>query len=388
MLKITLGSDKMAKRNNTIDRFIEKLMLSTNPENAIWNVELLRQGKKPTWNYIDGCMMTSMLSLYDFTKEERYLDFVIQYTNYFVNEDGTINGYDKKHYSTDDVSQSRILFDLYKYTNNEKYLKAIHMSYEQVKEQPRTEAGNFWHKQIYPNQVWLDGIYMMQPFYTRYETEFNNKINYDDIVGQIKLVEKIMRDKDTGLYYHAYNEPKDMFWANKETGLSQHYWLRAIGWYLAGIADVYSYMEDVEKRAELAELLKSSVDSLLKYQDEESKMFYQIVDLKDREPNYLETSGSLLASYAILKGSRVGALPANYAEIGSEIFEGVVNAKLTEVNGDLNLTSICLVAGLGPENNLRRDGTFEYYMSEPIVENDAKGVGPLIMAYSEMLQKK
>ena len=216
-----------------------------------------------------------------------------------------------------------------------KYLRAIQFTYEHVKSQPRTEAGNFWHKLIYPHQVWLDGIYMMQPFYTRYETMYNNKINYDDIVGQIKLVKKIMYDEKSNLYYHAYDESKSMFWANKETGLSKHFWLRAIGWYLAGIIDVYSYMEDESLRKELSEILKTSVDGLLRYQDESSKMFYQIVDLKDRSPNYLETSGSLLASYAILKGSRLGALPESYSNIGEEIFEGVVSSKLTEVDGGI-----------------------------------------------------
>lgn len=370
----------------TIDRFIDRLITESTPELPIWNIENIKWKKEPRWNYIDGCMMTSLLSLYEFTKEEKYLEFVIDFVDYYVDELGNIKGYDKEHYSTDDVSESRILFDLYKYTNNEKYLKAIHLSYEQVKSHPRTSAGNFWHKKIYPNQVWLDGIYMMQPFYTRYETEFNNKINYDDIVGQIKLVRKIMFDENKGLYYHAYDETKSMFWANKETGLSKHFWLRAIGWYLAGIVDVYEYLEDQSLRQDLTIILKEAITNLLKYQDNKTKMFYQIVDLKDRKPNYVETSGSLLISYAILKGVRQKMLENSFKNIGLEIFNGVVNNKLTEINGKLNLTGICLVAGLGPEDNLRRDGSFEYYMSEPIVENDAKGVGPLILAYSEVLR--
>lgn len=370
----------------TIDKFIDRLITESTPELPIWNIENIKWKKEPRWNYIDGCMMTSLLSLYEFTKEEKYLDFVIEFVDYYVDESGNIKGYDKEHYSTDDVSESRILFDLYKYTNNEKYLKAIHLSYEQVKSHPRTSAGNYWHKKIYPNQVWLDGIYMMQPFYTRYETMFNNKINYDDIVGQIKLVRNIMFDENKGLYYHAYDETKSMFWANKETGLSKHFWLRAIGWYLAGIVDVYEHLEDEILRKDLTKILTEAITNLLKYQDETTKMFYQIVDLKDREPNYVETSGSLLISYAILKGVRQNMLDENFKNIGLEIFNGVVENKLTEIDGKLNLTGICLVAGLGPENNLRRDGSFEYYMSEPIVENDAKGVGPLILAYSEVLR--
>lgn len=370
----------------TIDKYIDRLITESTPEYPIWNIENIKWKKEARWNYIDGCMMTSLLSLYEFTKEKKYLDFVIEFVDYYIDEQGNIRGYDKKHYSTDDVSESRILFDLYKYTKKDKYLKAIHLSYEQIKEHPRTSSGNFWHKKIYPNQVWLDGIYMMQPFYTRYETMFNNKINYDDIVGQIKLVRKIMFDEKKGLYYHAYDETKSMFWANKETGLSKHFWLRAIGWYLAGVVDVYSYLENSELRNDLKIILEEAIINILKYQDETTKMFYQIVDLKDKKPNYVETSGSLLISYAILKGVRLNMLELNYKNVGLEIFNGVVNNKLTEIDGKLNLTGICLVAGLGPENNLRRDGSFEYYMSEPIVENDAKGVGPLILAYSEVLR--
>lgn len=370
----------------TIDKFIDRLITESTPDAPIWNVENIKWKKEPRWNYIDGCMMTSLLSLYEHTQNEKYLDFVIKFVDYYVDSNGNIRGYDSSHYSTDDVSESRILFDLYKYTNNEKYLKAIHLTYEQVKNHPRTKAGNFWHKKIYPYQVWLDGIYMMQPFYTRYETTFNNKANYDDIVKQIKQVREIMFDHEKGLYYHCYDETKSMFWANKETGLSKHFWLRAIGWFFAGVTDVYGYLEDDKFRKELQLIFREAVDHLLKYQDQKTKMFYQIVDLAERAPNYVETSGSLLVSYAILKGVRLSILPKKYRKVGLEIFNGVVKNKLAEIDGKLNLTGICLVAGLGPENNLRRDGTFDYYMSEPIVENDAKGVGPLIMAYTEVLR--
>ena len=164
-----------------IDRYIDKLMTSK-PDLPLWNIEAIKQGKKPAWNYIDGCMMVSLLELYKTTKEEKYLEFVKGFVDYYVHEDGTILGYNKEKYSTDDVSETRVLFDLYAYTKEEKYSKAIEMVYEQVKTHPRTKEGNFWHKKIYPNQVWLDGLYMMQPFYTRYETERNKMQNYADIM--------------------------------------------------------------------------------------------------------------------------------------------------------------------------------------------------------------
>ncbi len=370
-----------------IDSFIKRLINESTPDKPIWNIENIKWKKEPRWNYIDGCMMTSLLSLYEYNNDKRYLDFVIDFVDYYIDKEGNIKGYEKKHYSTDDVSESRILFDLYNYTKDEKYLKAIENSYSQVKEHPRTNEGNFFHKKIYPYQVWLDGIYMMLPFYTRYETAFNHKLNYNDIVNQIKLVRKNMFDNNKGLYYHAYDEKREMFWANKETGLSKHFWLRAVGWFVAGITDVYEYLEDDYLRKELSIILEEALSNLLKYQDNETKMFYQIIDLGERSPNYLETSGSLLVSYAMLKASRLEIIPTKYKEIGLNIFNGVIKNRLKEVDGKLNLEGICLVAGLGPNDKPNRDGSFDYYMSEPIVSNDAKGVGPLIMAYTEVLRK-
>lgn len=368
-----------------IERYIDKLMTSR-PDLPLWNIEAIKGGKKPGWNYIDGCMMTSLIELYKATNDKKYLDFVIKFVDFYVREDGSILGYEMDKYSTDDVSESRILFDLYKFTKNEKYNKAIEMCYEQVKTHPRTKEGNFWHKKIYPNQVWLDGLYMMQVFYTRYETERHNNQNFIDILAQFKNVYNIMRDKETGLYYHGYDSTKTMFWADKETGLSKNYWLRSIGWYTVALIDVYEYMNEAlyDEQHTIKEIFKNTIDSILKYQDEESKMFYQVPNLPGREKNYLETSGSSMIAYAILKGVRLRALPERYREIGLGIFNGICQRYMTVKNGDLNLGGICLVAGLGPENNLRRDGTYEYYMSEPIVENDAKGVGPFIMAYTEV----
>ncbi len=368
-----------------IDSYIEKLMTSK-PDMPLWNIESIKQGKKPAWNYIDGCMMVSLLELYKITKEEKYLNFVKSFVDYYVHEDGTILGYDKEKYSTDDVSETRVLFDLYEYTKEEKYSKAIDLVYEQIKTHPRTKEGNFWHKKIYPNQVWLDGLYMMQPFYTRYETTRNKMQHYDDIIKQFKNVYNLMRDPKTGLYYHGYDSAKVMFWADKKTGLSQNFWLRSLGWFTVSLIDVYEYMNEqmFDEHHTIKEIFKETIDSILKFQDSESKMFYQVPNYPERKDNYLETSGSSMIAYAILKGVRLKALPERYRQIGLDIFNGICAKYLTVKDGDLNLGGICLVAGLGPDNNRRRDGSYEYYMSEPIVENDAKGVGPFIMAYTEV----
>jgi unsaturated rhamnogalacturonyl hydrolase len=368
-----------------IDRFIDKLITESTPDRPIWNIEALKHGKPAHWNYIDGCMMTSLLELYHETQDPKYLNFVKTFIDYYVYEDGTIRGYQIENFSTDDICESRVLFDLYEIFKEEKYLKAIELTYTHIKKQPRTKEGNFWHKKIYPNQVWLDGLFMAQPFYTRYETLRNQKRNYQDITNQFQNVRNLMFHPLKKLYYHGYDSSKSIFWADPVTGLSKNFWLRAMGWYVVAIVDVMSYMDDESvKTSFFSPLLKEIVDGLLSYQDPASKLFYQVVDLKDEPGNYVEASGSALFAYAILKGVRLGLLDVSYVAFGLEIFDGITKTYLSEKDGDLNLGGICLVAGLGPENNLRRDGSFAYYISEPIVENDAKGVAPLIMAYTEV----
>ena len=371
-----------------VDNYIEKLMTSK-PNEPLWNIEQIRQGKKPHWNYIDGCMMNSLMALYEVTGDKKYLNFVKNYVDYYVSVDGTsILGYNKENYSTDDVAESRILFDLYKYFGEEKYKNAIDLTYSQILTHPRTKEGNFWHKKIYPNQVWLDGLYMMQVFYMRYETIFNGYKNYADIKKQYKNVHDIMFNSKKGLHYHGYDSSRESFWCDKETGLSKNFWLRACGWHMVSLVDILGYMDEqiYEDYAFYKALLKETVDGILQYLDKDNNMFYQVIDKGSKEGNYLETSGSAMVAYTILKGVRLRALPERYQEIGLKIFDGICAKYLTDKNGDLNLGGICLVAGLGPENNRRRDGTFKYYISEPVVENDAKGVGPFIMAYTEVIR--
>jgi unsaturated rhamnogalacturonyl hydrolase len=368
-----------------LDRYVSELLEKSTPQAPIWNIESILSGKPVRWNYIDGCMIKAILELYAITKKEEYLKFADDFIDYFVSEDGTIKYYDPEEYNIDNVNAGKTLFELYDLTGKEKYRKAIDTIYGQVKNQPRTKEGNFWHKKIYPNQIWLDGLYMGQPFYMEYETRFNKMNNYMDIYKQFINVEKLMKDEATGLYYHAYDSSREMFWCDKETGLSKHFWLRALGWFTMALVDTLEKMDEqiFYEYKKLMSMFRELIDSMLKFQHE-SGMWYQVVDCMDREPNYLETSGSAIMAYAILKGVRLGYLPERYKEYGLKAFNGVCDKYLYEKDGEMQLGGICLVAGLGGKEN--RDGTFEYYMSEPIVENEAKGVAPLLLAYTEILR--
>lgn len=369
------------------ERYIDQLIEKSTLDVPVWNIEKAKSGKAAGWNYIDGCMILALLETYRATGEKRYFDFADAFIDHRVKEDGTIAGYSVEEYNIDNVNAGKTLFALYEMNGKEKYRKAIELIYSQVKTQPRTAEGNFWHKNIYPNQVWLDGLYMGQPFYMEYETKFNNKKNYPDIFAQFKNVVKYMRDEKTGLYYHGYDASREMFWCDKETGLSQNFWLRSLGWYSMALLDTLDKCEPGEEYAVEYEDLRKTflqlMDDMLKYQDE-SGMWYQLPALGGKEPNYLETSGSAIMAYSLLKGVRLGFLPEGYRKYGIKAFQGICDKYLKETEDGLNLGGICLVAGLGPADDPERDGTFEYYMSEPIVENDAKGVGPLLLAYTEL----
>lgn len=368
-----------------IDKYIDRLITLSKPDAPFWNIEAIRQGKPPHWNYIDGCMITSLLTIGNITGDAKYFNFAENFIDYYVNDDGSILGYDKLKYNVDDINEGKVLFELYQKTKKEKYRLAIEKQYEHIKEQPRTETGNFWHKLIYPHQVWLDGIYMAQVFSAMYAKFYLNG-DYSDIVNQIKNVEKYMKDEKTGLYYHGFDSSKSIFWADKETGLSKNFWLRSIGWFSVAMADIIE-LAGTTASAEIVRIFAQLMSDIRAFRDEESGMYWQVVDQPEREGNYLETSGSAMIAYAMLKGARLGVLDASYAELGKATFDGICEKYLdVNENGELNLGGICLVAGLGPENNTRRDGSYEYYISEPIVENDAKGVAPFVLCYTEILQ--
>lgn len=369
-----------------LDRYIHQLLEQSTPESPIWYQEKSEASSCAKWNYMDGCMIKAILELYQIQKDERYLDFAVHFIDHFVRDDGSIQSYDPCECNLDNVNAGKTLFDLYKITGKEKYRKAIDTIYSQIEMQPRTSTGNFWHKKIYPNQIWLDGLYMALPFYMEYEVEFNGCKNCKDIIAQFHNVRRLMRDPLNGLYYHAYDDSRRMFWCDKVTGLSDNFWLRALGWFSMALVDTMEIMPDSlsEDRAGLNAIYRELIDAMLPYQDEETGMWYQVVNRGGITPNYLETSGSAIFAYSIMKSVHLGYLPDSYMEFGEKAFYGICKKYLTEENGELQLDGICLVAGLGNTEN--REGTFEYYMREPIVKNEAKGIAPLILAYIEILK--
>lgn len=367
-----------------IDAYIDRLIEDSSPDAPVWNIESIRQGKKPHWNYIDGCMITALIKIAAIKGDDKYFGFAERFIDYYVGDDGSILGYDKEKYNLDDVNEGRVLFELYERTGKEKYRLAIEKQREQLLSQPRTVTGNFWHKLIYPNQIWLDGVYMAQVFSAKYAKYFGGG-DYSDVVMQIKNVRKYMFDEKARLYYHGLDCSRSVFWADKETGLSRNFWLRAIGWFTVAMIDVIE-ITDGEAREEIALIFRELMEGVLSYRDPESKMYYQVVNMQGREGNYLETSGSSMIAYAMMKGARLGVLPSEFGTYGRETFDGICKRYLDfDSEGKLSLGGICLVAGLGPENNTRRDGSYEYYISEPVVENDAKGVAPFVLSYTEVL---
>jgi len=370
-----------------IDAYIDRLIKDSSPDAPIWNIESIRQGKKPAWNYIDGCMITALIEISAIKNDERYFDFAERFIDYYIGEDGSILGYDKEKYNLDDINEGRVLFALYEKTGKEKYRLAILKQKEHLDTQPRTELGNFWHKLIYPHQVWLDGIYMAQVFSAKYAKAYGNK-DYSDLTKQIKNVKRYMQDPETGLYYHGFDCTRSIFWADKTTGLSKNFWLRSIGWFAVALVDIIEILGS-KCDGEIVRIFADLMQSILRFRDADSGMYYQVVNFPKREGNYLETSGSSMIAYAMMKGARLGVIDESFATYGKETFDGICQRYLGfDAKGNLSLGGICLVAGLGPEHNLRRDGSYEYYISEPVVENDAKGVAPFILSYTELLSKR
>lgn len=372
---------------NCLEQYVDSLMTQSKGQIPVWNVELMRKPGKSRWNYIDGCMLSAFLQLYKATGKEKYLQFTISFVDNLLMEDGSICGFAPESKCLDDILPARVFFPLLDITGHDKYRKGIELVYSSLIKMPRTKEGNFWHKNIYPWQVWLDGMYMAMPFYMMYETRYNGMKNCFDIYSQFINVKRKMRDAKTGLYFHGYDESRKANWADKETGCSHSFWLRAVGWLLMALVDTLDVMDEqiyFEYRR-LQAMLRELVDALLVFQHS-SGMFYQVIDRGWENGNYLETSGTAMIAYSILKAVRLRLLPVRYTEYGKHAFEGILNRYFENRMNNKSVGGICLTAGLGGPTG--RDGTPSYYYSEPVVQNDGKGVAPLLMALAELLQQE
>jgi unsaturated rhamnogalacturonyl hydrolase len=348
---------------------------------ALWKNE---PSAPPKWSYEFGVVLKGIEGVWLSTGEGRYFTFIQKGMDNFVNPDGTIRTYSAADYNLDNINCGKSLLLLYKVTGQEKYRKAATLLRDQLKTHPRTNDGGFWHKKIYPYQMWLDGLYMAEPFYAEYAATFHEDQDFDEIAKQFVLMEQHSRDAKTGLLYHGWDESKQQRWANPTTGTSPNFWDRAMGWYAMALVDTLDFFpRQHPQRAELIAILNRLAKAVSSYQDPKSGLWYQVVDKGTQKGNYLESSGSSMFVYALAKGVRNGYLPPTYLSVAKRGYKGLVDRFIkTDAGGQTNLEGTVSVAGLG--GNPYRDGSYEYYLSEKVVTNDPKGVGAFLMASNEM----
>lgn len=362
---------------------------------------LLDFSKKPKWSYVMGIEMEGMLDTYEAYKEgnESILEYLKEYPKTMIDEKGNITGYKYEDFNLDNVRTAKFILRMHNIAPTKGTEKALKTLFKQLVNQPRTKEGVYWHKAIYANQVWLDGIFMGLPFYCNYAVQTMKPKKAEkylnDAVDQMIKTDLRTYDEKTQLWKHAWDETHEQFWADKENGKSQHTWARALGWYVMAMTECLDAMpENYARRDEVIKLLNKAMASVVKYQDKATGVWYDVMDVKDPR-NYLESTASSMFAYVLLKGYRKGYLSEKYRDAGVKAYNGILN-QFIKVNPDktISLTKCCSVSGLGPgpgpyvkKPNFKRDGSFNYYMSEPIRDNDAKGVGPFIWASLEMEQQ-
>ncbi|MEQ7799487.1 glycoside hydrolase family 88 protein [Pedobacter sp. ASV1-7] len=336
------------------------------------------------WSYDDGVVQDGMNEIWRRTGNAEYFKYVQKQMDQFISADGVIDAYRMDHYNIDNVKNGTVLLTLYKVTGQQKYFKAATTLWDQLKEHPRTKEGGFWHKKIYPYQMWLDGLYMGQPFYAEYAALINNKEAYNDIANQFIYMEKHARDTKTGLLYHGWDESKEQKWADPKTGLSPHIWARAMGWYAMALVDALDYFpKDHPKRKELINILNRLAVAIKSVQNNKTGVWYDILDRPNDKGNYFESSASAMFVYSIAKGVRLQYLPASFFAVADKGYKGMQQEFVEQRSENMiNLKGTVSVSGLGGKPY--RDGSFAYYMSEKVITNDPKGVGAFLKAINEM----
>ena len=359
---------------------------------------LLDFASKPRWNYAVGIELEGLLDTYRVHGDDSILNYLHTYRQKMIDERGDVVGYDYNAFNLDNVRPAKFILRMQQYGARKGEKIALKTFMKQLLNQPRTREGVFWHKAIYANQVWLDGILMGLPFYCDYAVKNCSPRKarriLDDAVNQMMQTDRRTYDEKTGLWKHAWDETHRQFWANPLTGQSRHTWARALGWYVMAMTECLDVMpDDYPRKAEVVALLQKVMKAVVQYQDKKSGVWYDVLDVESPK-NYLESTASCMFAYVLLKGSRMGWLDTDFNEAGKRAYEGILK-RFIRVNKDrtISLTDCCSVSGLGPgkgpfvpagKENYKRDGSFDYYMSEPIRDNDAKGIGPFIWASLEM----
>lgn len=372
----------ISKLDKIISLYLERLILPSDPLRPMWNRENFIFSKPAKWNYIDSALIRSILMIHELSGRKELLSYGEKFTGAYVLEDGSIPTLNPLDFNLDNINGGKNLISLYRLTGHEKYRLGYEKLFSQLMEYPRLECGNFFHKAIYPHQLWLDGSYMVLPFMAEYSDISGKESALYDVLGQLKNIIYFMKDSASGLYYHGYDESRSDVWADSVTGLSGEFWLRSMGWYCAALADLCEISSGHEELFNLCKkTLSDLLDSLSRFITDKN-MLLQLPAKPDIRGNYPETSGTLLFSYSALKFCRLGLGTEKIKSDGIRTLSAVAENYIIIEDDIPILKNICLMAGLGGKNH--RNGTAEYYLSEPIVENDAKGIAPFFMAYTEL----
>jgi unsaturated rhamnogalacturonyl hydrolase len=346
-------------------------------------------GKKARWDYTSGLFAYALERLGAETGSAATADYGANLVESFIAPDGTIRTYAQEDYNLDMITPGRAVLLRYEQTKEPRLKQAVETLRGQLARQPRTSEGGFWHKLRYPHQMWLDGLYMAGPFYAHYGKVFGEPTAFDDVAKQILLIDEHLYDAKTGLFYHGWDESRTQGWANPQTGASPNFWSRAIGWYGMAIVDVLDDLPPTQRDVEkINAILRRFADGVVRWQDPASGVWWEIADQGARTGNYLESTASSMFVYTLAKAINRGYLPRDrYLPAVLRGYAGLVEQFIeTDAEGRVNLTQCCSVGGLGYTNSAgrARDGSFEYYVSEPVVKNDLKGVGPFILAGIEV----
>ena len=349
----------------------------------LWPDSFTLDNKPAKWTYDQALINKALEGTWYNTGNADYFKYIQKQVDFFVSNDGTIRTYKKEEYNIDNVLGGRILLMLYKVTGKEKYYKAATILREQLKTQPRTTEGGFWHKKRYSHQMWLDGLYMGEPFYAEYAGLFHDTAAFDDIANQFIWMEKHARDAKTGLLFHGWDESKKEKWANPITGCSPNFWARSNGWYAMALVDVLEQFPDNNpKKVILQEILTRLVDAIKDVRDPKTGLWWDVMNRPDAKGNYLESSASCMFVYTIAKAIRLGYIPRDYLSTTLYAFDGINRKFITEKDSLTILNGTVSVSGLGGDPY--RDGSYEYYVGEKVISNDPKGIGAYILAANEM----